>query len=114
MTSLTDVLLAQKSQKAQYLQKPIFFAKVIKKEAQKSLVGARVFIFGSVVVGRSAPSSDIDILISAGDVPKNQEDRAKITAKIHKKVGLFSPFEIHLVDDGEFSWYKKFAKLVEI
>jgi len=38
------------------------------------------------------------------------KERAEIVAKILKKVGIFSPFEIHLVTEEEFDWYKRFVK----
>jgi predicted nucleotidyltransferase len=76
----------------------------------KELKDARVYLFGSFVEGRHLPSSDIDVLIVSKNMPKKVSERSKIKAKIWKKIGLFSPFELHLVNEEEFEWYKRFVK----
>ena len=65
-----------------------------------------VFIFGSVAEGKEEIGSDIDILI----ISPNLKDRGKVIAKIWKKIGFFSPFEIHLITPEEYKWYKHFIK----
>jgi hypothetical protein len=34
--------------------------------------------------------------------------KSLVEAKILKKIGVFSPFEIRIVNEGEFKWYEKF------
>jgi len=114
MTTLIDLLLERKTQNAKYFKKPYYFAKIIKKEATKTLTNPKVYLFGSIVEEKAIPSSDIDLLITSKNMPEIQEERAKIKAKLWKKIGLYSPFEIHMVNESEFQWYKHFAKLVEI
>ncbi len=43
----------------------------------------------------------------------SKEKRASLRAKILKEIGLFSPFEIHLVNKKEFEWYRRFLKKYE-
>jgi predicted nucleotidyltransferase len=114
MITLTDILLDRKKEKTKYFQKPLFWTKIIKKVVKEFLPDARVFLFGSVIEDKATLASDIDVLVTSFQMPKRQEDRAKIKAKIWEKVGLYSPFEIHLVDRKQFLWYKHFTKLAEI
>jgi predicted nucleotidyltransferase len=79
----------------------------------KRFKDVRVFVFGSVIKGTSTPASDIDILIVSNNMPEKNSERAKIKAKIWEKIGIFSPFEIHLANEREFKWYKIFAKEME-
>jgi hypothetical protein len=76
---------------------------------------AKVYIFGSYVKGDFQPLlSDIDILIVSEKI-KNMDDRAKISLKIKEGLKGRSMFEIHLVNEKEFEWYKFFVdKMVEI
>ena len=89
------------------------YAKMIKEVAIKELKDARVFVFGSVIEGKHTPSSDIDVLVVSPNMPKSMEERAKIRAKMLRRVGVIAPFEIHLVNPKEFEWYRKFVKKFE-
>jgi len=86
------------------------YLKIIKNMCMKELKEVRVYLFGSFVEGKSLPSSDIDVLIVSKNMPKMISERSKIKAEVWKKIGLFSPFELHLVNEEEFEWYKKFVK----
>lgn len=60
-------------------------------------------------------SSDIDIMIVSEYMPKRQIERAKIKAGIYKKIGFFTPFEIHMVTPKEYKWYDRFIdKKIEV
>lgn len=114
MKTLTDILLAEKRENLKYFKKPYLYAANIKNEIRKILPDAKVFIFGSVPEGEATPQSDIDILVTSANMPKKQEERAKIRSKIYLKIGISSPFEIHFANHKQFLWYQRFAKLVEI
>jgi uncharacterized protein len=86
------------------------YLKTIKNICMKELKDAKVYLFGSFAEGKYLPSSDIDVLIVSKNMPKKVSERSEIKAKIWKKIGLFSPFELHLVNEEEFEWYKKFVK----
>ena len=77
---------------------------------------ARVYLFGSIVEGRAAGGSDIDIMIVAN--VRGNLKKAEIIAKIEEKAGLplDNPFEFHLLTEDEFErWRKIFKpKLVEL
>ena len=108
MKSLVDILIERKKEKEKYFKNYLKYAKLIKKLALKELKTAKVYLFGSIVKGNFLPTSDIDILIVSKNTPKNVRERAKIQAKILKKIGIGSPFEIHLINEKEFEWYKRF------
>ncbi|MFH8080576.1 MAG: nucleotidyltransferase domain-containing protein [Candidatus Aenigmatarchaeota archaeon] len=84
--------------------------KDIKKICLKELKQAEFYLFGSFVEGKYLPTSDIDILIVSKNMPKKISERSKIKAMIWKKIGIFTPFELHLVNYDEFEWYKRFVK----
>jgi hypothetical protein len=43
-------------------------------------------------------------------MPSSLSKRNKIKVKILKEIGIFAPFEIHLANEKEFEWYKRFIK----
>lgn len=96
---------ARKNQK--YFKNYLKYARIIKRVAKKELKEVKVYVFGSIVKNTNLPSSDIDILIVSKNMPKKISDRSRIKAKIWKEIGIFSPFEIHLVNEEEFKWYEK-------
>jgi len=87
-------------------------------EAIREVLGsnARVYLFGSVVEGKTVASSDVDVMIIA-DVAGNLK-RAELLAEIEERAELpfFHPFEFHLMNDEEFEvWMKVFnPKIVEV
>ena len=115
MSSLVKILKTQVAEEKKYFTHPAEYARKIKNLAKKKLTTPKVFLFGSAVTGEWSPSSDIDLLVVSPSVPKKQHQRAKIKAKLYQEIGLFSPFEIHLITPEEFLWYERFIdKKMEI
>lgn len=106
--TLVDILLERKAEREKYFKNYLKYARMAKKIAKKELKDVKVFVFGSVVKKEHTPASDIDLLIVSKNMPKRMKDRAEIQAKILKKIGIFSPFEIHMVNEREFKWYERF------
>ncbi len=104
-------ILAERNQKAKkYFQDCIFYAKEVKKLAEKFFKNVKVLIFGSVVRNNYRPDSDIDILIISPEVPEGVFNQAEIKVKIKEKF-LDAPFELHLVTPEQYeTWYKGFIK----
>lgn len=103
--------------KKDYFENFISYALKIKKVAIETFGDAKVFVFGSVVDGKATMASDIDLLIVSNRCPKLITERAKKITEILKKasIDLFAPLEIHLINEREFEWYKKFIKkLLEV
>ena len=108
MKSYLEILSEIKKENQKYFKNYLKYAKIIKRIVRKELGEVRVFVFGSVIKGQETPASDIDILVVSKNMPEKMNERSKIKAKIWKRIGIFSPFEIHLVDEKEFRWYEKF------
>ncbi len=93
-----------------------YLPKIIK--AIKEVLGsnARVYLFGSVVEGRVAASSDVDLMVVAN--VRGNLKKAEILAEIERRAELpfFHPFEFHLMDEKEFeTWMRIFKpKVVKI
>lgn len=107
--TLTDILIEEEKEKEIYFKNYLFYAKQIKKEAEKILGEVKVFVFGSIL-RQNEPKRDIDILI----VSKNLDDfkkRREVRVRVWKKIGIFSPFEIHFATPDEYNgWYRYFLK----
>lgn len=109
MRTLVDFLIEKKAREEKYFKNYLFWAKKIKKEAQKLLGKVQVFVFGSVVQGKAEPGSDIDVLIISARLKTKK--RGEIRTKIQRKIGFLSPFEIHLISPKEYrQWYRHFIK----
>ncbi|MEM5874427.1 MAG: nucleotidyltransferase domain-containing protein [Candidatus Aenigmatarchaeota archaeon] len=108
-----DLMIKFSKESEKYFKNYRKYIKEIKKIAKKELKDVKVFCFGSVVEKMNLPSSDVDVLIVSKNMPKKISDRSKIKVKIWKKIGIFSPFELHLVTPKEFEWYKAFIKKLE-
>ncbi|HIE36054.1 MAG TPA: DNA polymerase subunit beta [Candidatus Omnitrophica bacterium] len=109
MKTLIDILLEETRENEVYFNNYLKYLKIIKKEVNKILKDAKVFVFGSILKGKFSPASDIDVLI----VSKNLDPSKKLLIKniIYKKIGFFSPFELHLITDDEYiNWYRHFIK----
>ena len=90
------------------------YARKIKEVLERELESVRVFVFGSVVEVKHTPASDIDVLAVSTNMPRGMK-RAELRGKVLREIGVFSPFEIHLADEKEFEWYRRFAeKMIEI
>jgi len=82
-------------------------------EATRNVLGlCEVYVFGSVAEGRATGASDVDILIVCSKLPKDCRSRGEFRAEIEEKAGLplYHPFEIHLADELEASWYLRHVK----
>lgn len=66
-------------------------------------------IFGSVVKGKFTANSDIDILVVIKGI--SYEEAVRLKAKIYKEID--APLELHIVNEREFKWYKRFLDVYE-
>lgn len=109
MITLTDILIETTKEDEIYFKNYLRYAKKIKREAQKILGEVKVFIFGSIL-RKDELKRDIDILI----VSKNLTDsckKTKVQIELWKKIGIFSPLELHFANPEEYnSWWKYFLK----
>jgi len=87
-------------------------------EAVRAIIpGSRVYVFGSVVEGRSTGGSDVDVLIVSDRIPRGNLERARLKVRIEELSSLppYHPFELHLADREEGEWYfKRVGELLEI
>ena len=62
-----------------------------------------VYVFGSVIEGRAAGGSDVDLLIVAKRLPRDFRVRSGLKAEIEElaNLPLYHPFEIHLATKEE-------------
>ncbi|WP_456477986.1 nucleotidyltransferase domain-containing protein [Geoglobus ahangari] len=110
-----DVRIEMVEEDRKYFENWQHYAKIISEVARGNLGDVKVYVFGSVVEGRHTPASDIDVLIVSPKTPRRMEDRAKIAGEILRRVGVFSPFELHIVTPKEFEWCRRFVKrMVEV
>lgn len=70
----------------------------------------KVYLFGSVLRGDYRPLSDIDVAVVLEMRPPVGE-RAAFRSKLRDELGLFHPFEIHIVSREDWEgWYKRFIE----
>ncbi|ADC65219.1 DNA polymerase beta domain protein region [Ferroglobus placidus DSM 10642] len=91
-----------------YIENLDLYLKRIKEIAEKHLGAVEVYLFGSYVEGKSLPSSDVDVLVYSKKVPV--EKRSAVISEVYREFGYQHPFEIHIVDEKGFEWYKRFCK----
>jgi len=72
---------------------------------------AEVYVFGSVVEGRTHPMSDVDVAVVVEDA--SEDKRIEFYREIRKNFGMLHPFEIHVVTEREWETYKRFIKKFE-
>lgn len=109
MRSEIDELIEEAKREEKYFKNYKKYAKIIKKEAEKILGKAKVFVFGSVLK-KDEIARDIDILIVSPKL-KNSIQKSKVKAQLWKKLKFFSPFEIYLVNPEEYkNWYSHFIE----
>jgi predicted nucleotidyltransferase len=113
MKSFLKIVSEVNKEREKYFKNFRRYSKIVKKVAKAELKDARVFVFGSVIKGTYTPASDVDILVVSKNMPEKNAERARIKAKIWEKIGIFSPFEIHMASEKEFEWYRIFAKEME-
>jgi len=89
-----------------------FYVEKIAEACRELLKDCEVFVFGSVVEERWTGGSDVDVLLISDSTPSSNRERAEIKAKIEEAAGLplVHPFEIHLVNRSEASWYRRHIK----
>lgn len=110
MRTLVDFLIEKRKREKKYFKNYLEWAKKIKKEAEMNLGDVKIILFGSIVKKQAGQGSDIDVLIISSELADPQE-RSKIRAKIFKKIGFDSPFELHLITPQEYKdWYSHFIK----
>lgn len=111
MTILFKILKERARNKERCYKNYRSIVKKIKQEGEKLLGNAKTIVFGSVVQNKWTPKSDIDILIISDQLPADWEKRRIIKTALKSKIGLFLPFQLHLVTPEEYeSRYKKFIK----
>lgn len=108
--TLVDLLIEKRKREKKYFKNYLAWAERIKKEAEKNLGEVKVFLFGSIIKGEVEPGSDIDILVISSKL-RSAEKKSQVRNKIFKKIGLDSPFEVHLITPEQYqNWYKHFIK----
>ena len=106
-----QILKEVSEEKKKYFENYKFYCQRLKESAEKILGRARLIVFGSIIMGKFNPRSDIDILIISENLPKDDEERAIIRTKLKASIAPFSPFQIHLATPQEYqTWYQKFIK----
>jgi predicted nucleotidyltransferase len=104
-----EELIEKAKKEEKYFKNYLEYGKIIKKEAERFLGKVKVLVFGSIL-RKEEVARDIDILIISPQL-KNPEKRSEIREKIFKKIGIFSPFEIHLITPQQYrDWYSHFIK----
>jgi len=107
--TLVDFLIEKTKREEKYFKNYLDYGKIIKKEVIKLLGEAKVYIFGSVLKKDEIPQ-DIDILIVSENLSKSGI-KTEVQTKLRKKIGAFSPFELHLATPEEYNdWWKYFLK----
>ena len=89
-----------------------FWSKRIAEAAKKILGDCEIYVFGSIVEGKAAGGSDVDVLIVSDKIPGKLGERWKLKAKIEEEAGLplYHPYEVHLVNKEEARWYYKYVR----
>lgn len=104
-----DLLIDWRKKQEKYFKNYTHYTKLIKREAENLLGEVRVYVFGSILKKDEVPQ-DIDVLIISSQL-KTSQQKSEIRAKIRKKIGFFTPFEIHLISPQEYKdWYQFFIK----
>ena len=92
-----------------YFENLDFYLDLIKKRINKIFPDAKIYLFGSVVEGRTHPHSDIDVAVVTDKAPRKVRDLAEVKVKILEGLEL-SPFELHILSEREWDFYRKFVK----
>lgn len=109
MPQLSDILIEIRKEEEKYFRNYLFYAREIKKVAQKMLGKVRVIVFGSILRENETPR-DIDILFVSPKF-KSWETKRKVYSKILKEVGLEAPFEFHFITPKDYKeCYSHFIK----
>ena len=90
------------------------YVRRIKEIVEEELGEAEVYVFGSILKGEAHPAlSDVDVLVVSRNAPRSNDERARIIARIKRELGELNPFEIHIVTQQEYKWYRKFIDRIE-
>ena len=108
MIDYFDAVIEMSKEKQRYFDDYMKYSKLIKQTSEEFLGNVEVFLFGSFVEGKHTMASDIDVLI----ISDNIKDRNKVLLEINRALGIFHPFELHLITKKEFEWYKRFIKML--
>ncbi len=111
MVTLTDVQLdivkRFKELRKNYMENVRKIKNVAKRIFDNRFVA--VYVFGSVISGKTHPMSDVDVAIILSE-EVCEEERIKLYKEVRKMFGLH-PFEIHILTVNEWEkWYRKFVK----
>lgn len=111
MDKLTEILIKKRKEQEKYFKNYLFWAKEIKKEAERLLGEVQVFVFGSILrQSKTEIPRDVDIMVIS-PVFRDRTKKSEIKVKIWRKIGVGSPFEIHLISPEDFrDWYSLFIK----
>ena len=101
-------ILKKRVERFKYFENPDVYLKKIGEIAERHLGEVELYVFGSFVEGKSVPSSDIDVLVVSKNV--NPENRIALMSDVYRELGYEHPFEIHVVDEKGFEWYRRFCK----
>ncbi|MEO0232775.1 MAG: nucleotidyltransferase domain-containing protein [candidate division WOR-3 bacterium] len=111
MKTLVDIDKEIWEEKRKYFENYLEYCKKIKKISEELLGSVKVLVFGSVVKGKWTPASDIDVLIISENLSENWEDNRLIRTKIKSRIGLFTPFQLHLITKSQYeNWFKRFIR----
>lgn len=87
-------------------------ARSVKEIVLQKYPEAKVYAFGSAVEGKFTAASDIDILIVADDV--GREEGSLLKAEILRQVGYSVPLQIHVATSRQLTaWYLRFVGKIE-
>lgn len=113
--TLMELELELRETLKKYYENLTTYVKEIKDVVKKYDPSAKALIFGSVVKGYARPDSDVDVLVIT-EIARNISSRLMLRVEIARRVGVYTPFEIHIVTWEEYrSWYEKFIdKYVEV
>lgn len=110
MSKKFDLYLEFGKEKLKQLKSYRDIAKKVKKIVQERLEKADVYVFGSLIEGEPTASSDIDMLVVADNI--SRDEIYKLKTEIYKSIE--APLELHIVSTREFeNWYKRFINKLE-
>ncbi|MGC8974904.1 MAG: nucleotidyltransferase domain-containing protein [Thermoprotei archaeon] len=106
--TLTDLMLERSLTRKNYFLNAWSHIKEIKNICKEFDQRCRLLVFGSYVRGNITPDSDIDVLLIT-NLAASPSHRGRLLATIARKIGLETPFEIHVVTEEEYrEWYSRF------
>jgi hypothetical protein len=93
-----------------YLRNYKNVAKKVKRIFEKRLNKVDVYVFGSLIEGKPTALSDIDMLIIADNISRQEIYELKTEAI----KAIAAPMQLHVISTEEFQkWYKRFINKLE-